>query len=159
MTTTSQNVAPVTTGPILSRHRRVRMVDTDTAKLIYFATVYRWAESMFTDWLAAIGRPLSTILEDDIGLPAVRSEAEYLHPLGLDDQLDMQLRANHVGDHSFSLLTTGYLLPDRTEAVRIRIWHAYVEMEAVPGTRTPRVRVTELPQWLRDGLAFREDDA
>lgn len=146
------DTAPPRTEPILSRQRRIRMVDTDAARLIYFGAVYSWAEALFTDWLAGLGRPLTSVLEAGIGLPAVRSEAHYLHPLGLDDEVELQLRANHVGEHSFSLLTTVYRIPDHCESVQVRIWHAYVELRPRAGTSTPQVRTVELPDWLREGL-------
>lgn len=138
--------------PMLVRSSRVRLADTDAAQLIYYGAVFRWAEVMFTDWLAALGRPLSSHLETGIGFPAVRTEAVYLHTLGLDDELELQLRPHHVGEHSFALQTTGLLLPQRREAVQIRVWHAYVELVAQSGTTTPEARVRRLPRWLRTAL-------
>ena len=138
--------------PLIVRPHRVRLVDTDAARLIYYGAVFRWAEMMFTDWLVAAGRPLATNIETGIGFPAVRTEAEYLHPLGLDDEVELELRAKHVGERSFALETTGLLLPDRRTALRIRVWHTYVELVPHAGTTTPKIDVVPLPQWVRDAL-------
>lgn len=152
MSTATDPPASTRTAPLVTLTNRVRMADTDAAKLIYYAAVFRWAEVLFTDWLAGLGRPLASHFDDGIGFPAVRSEAEYLHPLGLDDEIEFELWPNHVGEHSFSLLTRVFVGPDRLESVRVRVWHAYVEMKRIEGQSAPQVAIATLPDWLRNEL-------
>ncbi len=145
--------SPVRDRALVVARRRVRMVDTDAAQLIYYGAVFPWAEELFTTWLAEADHPLAGNLEAGLGFPAVRSEADYRHPLGLGDELELQLRPHHIGQHSFSLETTVYLLPDRREAAKVRVWHVCVEFEPRRGTTTPDVRVVGLPAWVRQALS------
>lgn len=147
--------ATLRTTPLATTTNRVRMADTDAAKLIFFGCVFRWADVLFTDFFAATGKKLSMHFADGVGFPAVRTEAEYFHPLGLDDELELELWTGHVGERSFSLTTRVYLLADgaRCEAIRARVWHAYVEMHPGKGRDAPEVEVAPLPNWLRDALS------
>lgn len=153
MSTVETGTAGPTT-PLLTTSNRVRMADTDAAKLIFFACVFRWADVLFTDFLAATGKPLSRHLADGVGFPAVRTEAEYLEPLGLDDRIELELWTGHVGEHSFSLATRVYLLGNgaRREALRARVWHAYVEMRSAQERDAPQITTAPLPDWLREAL-------
>lgn len=150
---TAVAAAPRTT-PLLTRTNRVRMADTDAAKLIFFGCVFRWADVLFTDWFLATSKPLSQHFADGVGFPAVRTESEYLYPLGLDDEIELELWTGHVGDHSFSLVTRVFVRVEgeRREAVNARVWHAYVEMRPGTDRDAPEVSTAPLPSWLRDAL-------
>lgn len=140
--------------PLVAVTDRVRMSDTDAAKLIFFGCVFQWADVLFTDWFVATSKPLSEHFADGVGFPAVRTESEYLYPLGLDDELELELWTGHIGEHSFSLVTRVFVQVDgeRREAVRVRVWHAFVEMRPGQGRDAPEVATAPLPDWLRDAL-------
>lgn len=85
----------------------VAMADVDAARIIYYTAPYRWHESLFTRWLAGVGRPLSAMIEEGLACPVVRSEAEYRRPLGLDDVVEIDLVVERLGRSSMVLRMDG----------------------------------------------------
>ncbi|MTV28011.1 hypothetical protein FTX61_21770 [Nitriliruptoraceae bacterium ZYF776] len=143
------------TTPLVTTPSRVRMADTDAAKLIFFGCVFRWSDVLFTDFFAATGKPLSRHFADGVGFPAVRTESEYRYPLGLDDEIELELWTGHIGERSFSLVTRVFVdvHGERREAVRARVWHTYVEMRPGQDRDAPEVTTAPLPDWLRAALS------
>ena len=51
-----------------------------------------------------LGWPLKGILEqEDFALPLAHAEADYRHPLRLDDLVEVELRIERIGKKSFTL--------------------------------------------------------
>jgi YbgC/YbaW family acyl-CoA thioester hydrolase len=78
-------------APLATDSFHVVMGDTDAAGVIYFAAPFHWAERLTNTWMQSAGLPLSRMLNDGFGLPAVRAEASYHHPLRLDDVVEASL--------------------------------------------------------------------
>jgi acyl-CoA thioesterase FadM len=125
---------------------RVVMADVDAAAILYFATPYRWQELLFTGWMHALGHPVSGLLRDGQGCPAVRSSAAYLRPLRLDDFVRCELSAEDVGRTSFEVSMRGYAEVSGELAVQTWTRHVWVERGDAEPTPTP------LPDWLRAAL-------
>lgn len=133
---------------VLRRDRiRVHMGDTDAARVIYFATPYRWREALFTDHLAASGHPLRSLIDDDVMCPSVESGARYLGPVRVDDELDVRLVAVHVGRSSFQLRMDAHNAAGDL-VVQVRTTNVYSEPDA-----SGRLRSAPLPEWFRGLLA------
>lgn len=140
--------------PILYRERRrVTMHETDASGLIFFGVVSAWANEGFCGWLAAAGHSLSSLLQASVAFPTRRFESEYLAPLALDDEVEIQLRAVHVGRTSFALGLSTVRLHDSLIAVTATTWHVYAEFAAVGPGRRPQPRSEPLPGWLIEALA------
>ena len=89
-------------GALLIHRFRVPMGDTDAAQIIYFGAPMRWAERLFTDWLATIGLPTSDVLRAGFGLPAVHAELSYRRPLRLDERVRGELRLHRRSARSIT---------------------------------------------------------
>jgi YbgC/YbaW family acyl-CoA thioester hydrolase len=76
-----------------SERLRVQWVDTDTGGRIHFTAAFRWAEAAETNLLRKLG-----LLDESFGdFPRRRVEADYLHPLRFDDEIDVLIRVESVG--------------------------------------------------------------
>jgi acyl-CoA thioesterase FadM len=128
--------------PLHEVRLRVVMADVDAAGILYFATPYRWQEMLFTDWMQAIGHPVSGLLGSGRGCPAVRSSCTYARPLRLDDFVRCELACEDVGRTSFEVGLRGYAEADGELAVQTATRHVWVE----DGAATP------IPDWLRAAL-------
>lgn len=140
----------ITTAPLARAERRVTMGDVDAAGILYFAAPYRWLEELFTGWLKATGHPLSEMLHQSEGCPAVASAASYLTPLKLDDEISLALHPSSIGRTSFSVTAVVRRVADDTMALKVSAWHVWTTFTA--GDGAPELRPTPLPSWLRDNL-------
>jgi acyl-CoA thioester hydrolase len=83
---------------VVQRERlRVAWVDTDAGGRIHFTAPFRWAEAAET----ALRRRLG-ILEDWGSYPRRRVEAEYLAVLRFEDEVDVELAPERVGETSIT---------------------------------------------------------
>jgi YbgC/YbaW family acyl-CoA thioester hydrolase len=149
----TEGVEPVPgapTAPVLARARqRVAMADVDAARVIYYATPYRWHEALFTGWLAEVGHPLGLMLEGGLSCPCVRSGATYHRPLQLDDLVDLQLVAERVSRTSM-VLRTDVRTSDGELAVQVTNTLVWTEL----GT-DGSVAAVAVPTWMRAVFALR----
>jgi YbgC/YbaW family acyl-CoA thioester hydrolase len=137
-------------APFATARRRIAMADVDSAQILYFASPYRWLEAQFTEFLADNGHPLSGLLAQGLGMPIVKSGCEYLSPLSLDDVVEQQLIAEHIGRTSFSIRCDIGRLPD----VAVRVTGTYVWSEREGDQRTGRYRPAPVPDWLRSAIGL-----
>ena len=82
-------------GPRQVERTRVAWVDTDAGGRIHFTAAFRWAEAAET----ALGRKLGLLAEWS-DLPRRAVEAEYLHVLRFEDEIEVELRPERVGGTS-----------------------------------------------------------
>jgi YbgC/YbaW family acyl-CoA thioester hydrolase len=82
-------------GPSHVERTRVAWVDTDAGGRIHFTAAFRWAEAAET----ALGRRLG-LLDEWGDLPRRAVEAEYLAVLRFEDEIEVELRPERVGDTS-----------------------------------------------------------
>jgi acyl-CoA thioester hydrolase len=76
---------------------RVAWVDTDAGGRIHFAAAFRWAEAAETALLRSLG-----LLDEWADFPRRAVEAEYLSVLRFEDEIEIELRPEHVGTTSIS---------------------------------------------------------
>jgi YbgC/YbaW family acyl-CoA thioester hydrolase len=84
----------------------VTMGDVDSAGVIFFASVYRWHERAFFEWLGEIGQPLRGVLDSGRGLPVRASWAEYPAPASLGDDLVLTRSVSALAETEFVFQTT-----------------------------------------------------
>lgn len=107
----------------------VRLHNTDAAGLLFFAEQFRLAHDAYESFMESIGYAFAPLIrKSDFLLPIVHAEADFLKPLSTGDRLEIQVRAERIGDSSFTL---GYtLLRDRTETVgTVRTVHVLINKE------------------------------
>jgi acyl-CoA thioesterase FadM len=118
------------------------MGDVDVARL-HFGAPARWMDRAFCAWLVEIGRPLSTLIHDGIGVPIVDLRCRFLSRVDLDDVLQVTARLAGVGTTSFR---TRYEFSRAGEPV-VHGELVHVCIDRATGRPTPA------PPWLRDQLA------
>ena len=77
--------------------RRVAWVDTDAGGRIHFTAVFRWAEAAETELRRKLG-----LLGDWPDYPRRHVEAEYLSVLRFDDEVELRLAPECVGETSIT---------------------------------------------------------
>jgi acyl-CoA thioesterase FadM len=89
------------TPPSHRERFRVAWVDTDAGGRIHFTAPCRWAEAAETSLRRRLG-----ILEDWGAYPRRHVEAEYLAVLRFEDEVEMELRPERVGETSITWVWT-----------------------------------------------------
>jgi acyl-CoA thioester hydrolase len=108
-------------GYVHVERTRVAWVDTDAGGRIHFTAVFRWAEAAET----ALGRSLG-MLDSWADYPRRAVEAEYLSVLRFEDEIEVELRPEHVGTTS---ITYGWEIR-RDGELCIRGRHTVVHVDA-----------------------------
>lgn len=151
-TTSTSSSAPLVDRPLMITRHRVQVADTDSARFMYYGAVYIWAEGAFTEWLVSVGHRLSRELAEHRGMPVVRTETEYLHPMGLDDVIELQVWPHYVGRTSFAIRTRMFLADSMTPTCTMTNWHTYAVIAADGVSQTLQAKSHVLPRWLCDSL-------
>ncbi len=79
---------------------RVVMSEVDVAQ-IHFTNLFRWMDRGLSEWLAAVGHPFTTLLDDGPGIPIVDARAVFEGRIMLDDLLELRTWIGDVGRTSF----------------------------------------------------------
>jgi acyl-CoA thioesterase FadM len=123
----------------------VAMVDVDLVQ-INFSVYFRWMDLGYGALLRELGRPLSEILDDGHGTPAVDARCSYLRPVGLDDRVEATAWIERAGRTSF---TVAHRFQHDGETVAIgTVTHVWI----VVG---PPAAAVPLPDWVRRAAAER----
>jgi len=84
--------------------RTIHLADTDAAGVVYFARTLSLCHEAYEEALAAAGIRLSALLgEEDLIVPILRSEAEYLRPLRSGDQVRIAASPEPLTGNSFAI--------------------------------------------------------
>ena len=87
------------------RHRfRVPFHHLDPGGVLFYGHLFAHLHEGYEAWLKAQGVGLKAILEEGHhALPLVHAEADYHHPMGLDDEIEQEIALVRLGEHSFTL--------------------------------------------------------
>jgi YbgC/YbaW family acyl-CoA thioester hydrolase len=108
-------------APVHTVRTRVAWVDTDAGGRIHFTAPFRWAEAAETALCRSLG-----LLEEWGDFPRRAVEAEYLTVLRFDDEIEVELRSEHVGTTS---VTYSWEI-HREDEICIRGRHTVVHVDA-----------------------------
>lgn len=82
-------------------HTPVRFAHVDAAGIVFYPRFFEMLNAAVEDWFAALGRDFRALhLEDRIGTPTVRLEADFLAPAMLGEELAITLMPVKVGTSS-----------------------------------------------------------
>ncbi len=82
-------------------HTPVRFAHVDAAGIVFYPRFFEMLNAAVEDWFAALGRDFRSLhLDDRIGTPTVRLEADFLAPAMLGDELAITLTPVKVGTSS-----------------------------------------------------------
>ena len=134
--------------PFLWRSR-VRFVDTDFSTRIHYSALFRHFEIAETEFLRSLGVGYAHWFERGYSLPRVHVEADYVAPLNFDDEIDIEVQIERIGEASLTLGFRVIKIADGNEAARGRI--VGVCMDVRSGKSTP------IPADIREALEQVQD--
>ena len=85
-------------------HFTTSLHDIDAAGVLFFAHLYRHAHDAYEAFMSDIGFSLDKVIRDNIVLPLIHSEADFLHPIRHGDRICIRLQIKKVGNSSFSVI-------------------------------------------------------
>jgi acyl-CoA thioester hydrolase len=113
---------------------RVAWVDTDAGGRIHFTAAFRWAEAAEVALMRRLG-----FLDESWGdYPRRKVEAEYLHVLRFEDEIETRLRVDKVGRTSITYAWT--IAKDGTSYIKGRHTVVHVDGEGRPEPLDERIR-------------------
>jgi len=82
--------------------RKITLQNTDTTGTIHFSFQLQVAIEAFEAFLEESGWPLSQIFKQ-YGLPVVHVESDYLGPIRIGDEIDIEIFLKSLGKRSFAI--------------------------------------------------------
>jgi 1,4-dihydroxy-2-naphthoyl-CoA hydrolase len=94
--------------PAYSHLFRVRLHDTDAARVLFFSHLLRHAHDAYEGFLETLGFPLHDLIGNGdaaaaVSLPIIQAQARYLGALRLGDRVTVELRVTELRRRSFAL--------------------------------------------------------
>jgi len=127
----------------------VGMQDTDAAGILFFASQFVFAHTVYERFLEELGFSFVEALENEPFLmPIVHAESDYYKPLKVGDRLDVELTVAAIGDSS---MTLEYAFGAADGGVSGRSTSVHVAVSREDGKKIP------LPEKLRDALVRYRD--
>ncbi len=117
--------------------RKVRLQDTDATGVLYFSEQLKMALEAFEDFLSRHEMPLRRLIDSPFLLPVVHAEADYLAPVMVGDELDIQLTVEAVGTKS---VTFAYRFVDVRKKINVgtaKIIHVTVDKQTRQSVPVP----------------------
>lgn len=83
----------------------ISLADTDAAGVLFFANQFRIIHLAYEELLNMIGFPIKDILaKHKFALPIVQADAEFMRPLRVGDQIEINAMIKSVANSSFSIM-------------------------------------------------------
>jgi acyl-CoA thioester hydrolase len=137
----------MTTPALHTVTMRLGYADTDPAGILYYGAWFPWMERMQSEWFYLEGLRQDR-LRDEHGFWTVtrHTRCDYLVPVGLFDEIRVELRLGRVGTTSFDLQHRMVRTADEMVVARARITVVTVTPDAVP-TPIPAVLRQRFGAW------------
>ncbi|MDA3844084.1 MAG: acyl-CoA thioesterase [Candidatus Kapabacteria bacterium] len=122
----------------------VKLNDTDSAGVLFFANIFNLAHEAYERWLDSIGCSISTILnESDYILPIVHSEADYKRPMRVGDEVNIKISLESINGSGYTL-NYQFVDKDGQTTAFVKTGHVVLDKESMGRT--------ELSKQLRNAL-------
>ena len=108
---------------------QVRLKSTDATGVLYFSEQFKMALEVFEEFLKARGFSLKKLLESAYLMPIVHAEADYLAPLMVGDELEVELKVSKIGTSSVTLSYVFYDIVRKIDVGTVKIVHVVVERQ------------------------------
>jgi 1,4-dihydroxy-2-naphthoyl-CoA hydrolase len=104
----------------------IRFRQTDSAGIIFFASLFDLAHDCYESFLDPDFSLASVIGQGEILMPIVHAEADYNSPIKLGDKFTIEMNLNKTGTSSFEL---GYAFRNESAkiAAEVRITHVVLQ--------------------------------
>jgi YbgC/YbaW family acyl-CoA thioester hydrolase len=81
--------------------RRVEFHETDMAGIVHFSNFFRYMESVEVEFLRSRGLSVAILWENEpISFPRVSATCDYLKPARFDEQIDIMMTLDRLGEKS-----------------------------------------------------------
>ena len=128
--------------------RKVRFGDCDSAGVIHFHNLLRWAHESWEESMDKYGIPHQDIFpdanshENQIIFPIVNCEANFLSPIRIGDLLSIKLFPKKINNHLFQVNTL--FLKDGINVAEGKIIHCSLDVDSKLKVKLP----DQLERWI-----------
>ena len=128
--------------------RKVRFGDCDSAGVIHFHNLLRWAHESWEESIDKYGIPHQDIFpdanshENQIIFPIVNCEANFLSPIKIGDLLSIKIFPKKINNHLFQVNT--FFLKDEINVAEGKIIHCSLDVDSKLKVRLP----DQLERWI-----------
>ncbi|MDC3137991.1 acyl-CoA thioesterase [Prochlorococcus sp. AH-716-I19] len=128
--------------------RKVRFGDCDSAGVIHFHNLLRWAHESWEESIDIYGIPHQEIFPDtnshknQIIFPIVNCEANFLSPIKIGDLLSIKISPKKINNHLFQVNT--FFLKDEINVAEGKIIHCSLDVDSKLKVKLP----DQLERWI-----------
>ena len=128
--------------------RKVRFGDCDSAGVIHFHNLLRWAHESWEESIDIYGIPHQDIFpnhnsnENKILFPIVNCEANFFSPIEIGDLLTIKLLPKKINNHLFQITTL--FLKDEINVAEGKIIHCSLDVDSKLKVKLP----DNLERWI-----------
>ena len=128
--------------------RKVRFGDCDSAGVIHFHNLLRWAHESWEESIDIYGIPHEDIfpnsfsLKNQIIFPIVNCEANFLSPINIGDLLLVKILPKKIKNHLFQVNTI--FLKNETNVAEAKIIHCSLDLDSKMKVKLP----DQLERWI-----------
>ena len=128
--------------------RKVRFGDCDSAGVIHFHNLLRWAHESWEESIDIYGIPHQDIFPDanshkiQIICPIVTCEAKFLSPIKIGDLLSIKISPKKINNHLFQVNT--FFFKDEINVAEGKIIHCSVDVDSKLKVKLP----DQLERWI-----------
>jgi len=128
--------------------RKVRFGDCDSAGVIHFHNLLRWAHESWEESIDIYGIPHQDIFpyvnshKNKIIFPIVNCEANFLSPIRIGDLLSIKIFPKKINNHLFQVNT--FFLKDETNVAEGKIIHCSLDVDSKLKVKLP----DQLERWI-----------
>ena len=128
--------------------RKVRFGDCDSAGVIHFHNLLRWAHESWEESIDKYGIPHQHIFpdpnshENQIIFPIVNCEANFLSPIKIGDLLSIKIFPKKINNHLFQVNTL--FLKDEINVAEGKIIHCSLDVDSKLKVKLP----DQLERWI-----------
>jgi acyl-CoA thioester hydrolase len=107
------------TPVVAARRVRLTYADTDAAGILYYAAWFPWMERVNVEWAYEQGFRIDRMMGEHGASPVTRSTTcEYVATATVYDEIDVEMRVDHVGNRSYRYGFTMTRVGDRVVVAR-----------------------------------------
>lgn len=128
--------------------RKVRFGDCDSAGVIHFHNLLKWAHESWEESIEIYGIPPQDIFPNAIShknkiiCPIVNCEANFLSPIKIGDLLSIKILPKKINNHLFQVNT--FFLKDEINVAEGKIIHCSLDVESKVKVKLP----DQLERWI-----------
>ena len=130
-------------------HFTTSLHDIDAAGVLFFAHLYRHAHDCYEAFMSEIGFSLDKIIRENIALPLIHSEADFLQPIRHGDRVWIQLQIKNIGNSSFTVIYRFSGNQDQQLATALTT-HVYLDITDHKSKNLPIALRNELAKYLAE---------